>query len=216
MESKRSRFVVALIASVALTYVFGTFFVGCGKNDSQPAVVVPPPGPVVAGCTGCPAGMSLLASGLGRNISISGQVRMELGIEFFGTQNSNQMPPNSYQAVNNYQGQAGAQARLKVLFNDIQSSCNILPGEYTLTIQQPGMWSGQRVYNLNLISNSGPAPLQITISGGWVNSVVPAVTSTWGGTYPFVFQSTYVVINSQAPVAPGTMGNCGSFPFTFE
>jgi hypothetical protein len=228
MKNETTKKLMKASSILLLAAFYGMFFVACGKNEQ--AAVSAPASPVggfgTGSCPSCVAGSTLLATAVGRNTSYStGQVRMELGLEFFGQaqavapQYPGQYPgQNSFQA---YSGPVGAQGKLKVLSNDFPATCNIPVGEYQLSVvqgQSAGQWQGERFGNLQLVSTSGPAQLKITIPSGFILSAVPARVTSWGGTYPYSLDSGYYgfFIESNAVVQGGFGGGgCSSIGFGF-
>ena len=175
--------------------VLGT---ACGpKNDGGGGpVVAVTPGPISGSCVGCPAGVTLLSSGVGRAYT-GGALEAELALQFHGdTTTINQYRQQGITpTIGNYSGPVVAGGILRVRIARTVG-CNVPAGDYNISTVGPGTWNGQSIFNLHRQA-TGPTTLQSQLNSNRVMSAVPAVVDLAGAQFPFHVQGN-AFINSMA------------------
>ncbi len=167
----------------------------CGKKDEGGQVAVTPVGPIAGSCVGCPSGVTLLSSGVGKAYT-GGQLEAEMSLQFHGdTTTINSRYQGVMPAIGNYSGPVVAGGILRVRIART-IGCLVPAGDYTISTVSPGTWNGQSFYNLQLQA-TGPTTLQIQLNSNWVMSAVPAVVDLAGAQFPFHVQGN-AYINSMA------------------
>lgn len=169
----------------------------CGKKDEGGQVVaVTPTGPIAGSCVGCPSGVTLLSSGVGKAYT-GGQLEAEMSLQFHGDTStiSQYQQQGVTPTIGNYSGPVVAGGVLRVRIARTVG-CIVPAGDYTISTVAPGTWNGQSFYNLQLQA-TGPTTLQIRMSSNWVMSAVPAVADLVGAQFPFHVQGN-AYINSMS------------------
>ena len=180
----------------AMALVWAALGTGCGKkSDGQqaapPPPVVGPVGPSWGGCAGCSGNVSLIASAMGQTL-MSGQIGMELQLEFYGDSAYAQQYAGgginsgfSSVGISGYTGVVQARGVLRVYNTYTANGCFIPPGQYDVQTVTPGQWFSQKSFaGLMLVAN-GPAQLSITLNNNFLLDAVPPAVSQDGHSFPF-------------------------------
>ena len=179
---KTQRGLIKWLTTGVILMAAAVFVTACGnKNDGGGTVVAT--GPITPSCVGCPAGVTLLSSAVGKSFS-GGALESELALQFYGDSSIlGQQIASGGTSLPTYYGSVVATGTLRVRVARTYG-CNIPAGDYTITTTAPGTWNNQSFWNLQMTA-TGPTTLQITLQNNAVFGAVPAIVDLAGAQYPF-------------------------------